>query len=73
MKAPPASWLRARFPLLAVVAVAALAVPRPQAELQAMRLQFWLTTEGDGWDCKGCCSTGMCCTVPIDGCQQEPI
>ena len=41
-------------------------------DLQAIQVQFWLTNEGDGWDCTGCCFTGYCCTIPIDACQQEP-
>lgn len=57
---------------LAAVGIAAgltSGVPAFRAhDAQAADIQFWITADGDGWDCSGCCFTGYCCTVPVDAC-----
>ncbi|HEU0014134.1 MAG TPA: hypothetical protein VFQ45_10645 [Longimicrobium sp.] len=39
-------------------------------QAEASKMQFYITSVEPGYGCAGCCTTGYCCDVPIDRCQQ---
>lgn len=57
----------------AVAAVTVLVAGEPalgDQEAEALAIQFYLTSGGDGHDCTNCCFTGYCCTVPVAECAR---